>query len=74
MMTVCLWAVLQHGDADAILKKVEAARPTKKELALYALDWVDSFEAAKKKAARDRRPILLLYVQNEHGGLFTGHC
>jgi hypothetical protein len=63
-----------HGDVQRILDKYQAAVPSAKELGLFGLDWAPTLKAAKEKAAKEKRPILLMVVHNAYGNLFTGHC
>jgi hypothetical protein len=75
-----LWATsLPHaqaldGDVRTTLDKYRLARPADKDLAIFQLDWVPTLKGATERAARERRPILLLVVTNSYGDLFTGHC
>ena len=62
------------GDVRTILDKYRLARPADKDLAIFQLDWVPTLQEATQRAARQRRPILLLVVTNSYGNLFTGHC
>jgi RNA polymerase sigma factor (sigma-70 family) len=65
---------LSSADVPKILDKYRTFRPSDKDLAIYHLDWVPTLKAAKEKAAREQRPILLLVVNNPYGNLYTGHC
>ena len=75
-----LWATgLPHaqapdGDVRTTLDKYRLARPADKDLAIFQLDWVPTLKEARGRAARERRPILLLVVTNSYGDLFAGHC
>ena len=62
------------GQIKKILAKYDSFVPADDELAIFKLDWVKTLKEAKKKAASEGRPILLLSVENEHGGFYTGHC
>ena len=62
------------GDVQDILDTYRRLRPTDKDLAIFQLDWVPTLKGATERAARERRPILLLVVTNSYGDLFTGHC
>lgn len=57
-----------------VLGKYRAALPAPEDLTIYCLDWAPTFDEAKKKAAREKRPILLIVVTNSYGNLYTGHC
>jgi len=80
LLTAALWATgLPHaqapdGDVRTTLDKYRLARPADKDLAIFQLDWVPTLKGATERAARERRPILLLVVTNSYGDLFTGHC
>ena len=62
------------SDVRSVLEKFESVRPQAADLGLYQLDWMPSLKAAKEKAAREERPILLVVVTNSFGDLYTGHC
>jgi hypothetical protein len=62
------------ADRQKILDKFQAARPDANALAIYQLDWAPTLKAAKEKAAKEARPILLMVVSNTFGDLYTGHC
>lgn len=62
------------ADVKTVLDKYRFALPTAHDLTVYRLDWVASFNEAKQKAAREKRPILLIVVTNSYGDLFSGHC
>lgn len=64
----------KSADAQKILDKYQAIRPDADDLAIYGLDWMPSLRAAREKAAKEKRPILLMVVHNSYGNLYTGHC
>ena len=72
--TSLLHAQAPDGDVQNILDKYRRFRPADKDLAIFQLDWVPTLQQATQRAARERRPILLLVVTNSYGNLFTGHC
>ena len=78
LAAVGLRATHASPDADGPIKKIlskyDSFVPGDGELALFKLDWVKTLKEARKKAASEGRPILLLSVENEHGGFYTGHC
>ncbi len=62
------------ADVPKVLAKYRAALPDAKDLAVYQLDWAPTLKAAKARAAKEQRPILLMVVHNSYGNLYTGHC
>ena len=62
------------SDVKSVLDKFQSVRPQDADLALYQLDWVPTLKAAKEKAAKEDRPILLVVVTNSFGDLYSGHC
>ena len=64
----------QTDEARQVLDRYRELKPTDDELAMYRLDWVTSLEAAKRRAAEESRPILVVAIQARYGDLFTGHC
>ena len=69
-----LHAQAPDGDVQKILDQYRLVRPADKDLAIFQLDWVPTLKEATERAAKERRPILLLVVTNSYGNLFTGHC
>ena len=63
-----------NADVTPVLGKYHAALPAERDLSVYRLDWVETLDEAKRKAAREQRPILLIVVTNSCGNLYTGHC
>ena len=72
--TGLLHAQAPDGDVRTILDQYRRFRPADKDLAIFQLDWVPTLKDARERAAKERRPILLLVVTNSYGNLFTGHC
>ena len=72
--TSLLPAQAPDGDVQDILDTYRRLRPTDKDLAIFQLNWVPTLQEATQRAAKERRPILLLVVTNSYGNLFTGHC
>lgn len=77
LVLTCLFAGLgwaQDPQVVQILRKVDKARPSDKELSIYRLDWESSLKTAQKRALEEKRPLLVVAVRNEHGDTFTGYC
>ena len=68
------FAFAQETEVKRILQTFDTIRPTPRELSIFRLDWVPTLKEGRQRAAREGRPIFLLAVENEHGGLFGGHC
>jgi hypothetical protein len=64
---------LEQG-VERIVSDYRAALPRDEDLGVYRLDWIATFDEAKRRAADERRPILLLVVTNSYGNLYSGHC
>ena len=64
----------QTEDARLVLDRYRELKPTDDELAMYRLEWVNSLAAAKRRAAEENRPILVVAIHARYGDLFTGHC
>jgi hypothetical protein len=66
----------QAGDTPRILAAYQAARPADAELGLYRLDWEDSLQSAKERAAKEKRPIFFVSTMQlkDAGDLRGGHC
>ena len=71
---VATQASAQSDDARQVLDHYRALKPNEDDLAMYRLDWVSSLETAKRRAAEEKRPILVIAVHARYGDLFTGHC
>ena len=67
-------ALAQTDTAKAIIERYEDYRPTAKQLAMYRLDWAPSLAAAKVRAKREQRPILLVIIHAQYGDIRSGHC
>jgi hypothetical protein len=63
-----------NEDVPKVLDQFRAARPDVKSLAIFQLDWTPTLKAAKAKAAKEQRPILLIVVTNSFGDMHSGHC
>jgi hypothetical protein len=61
-------------EVERIMQDYRAALPSADDLGVFRLDWVATLDEAKRRAADERRPILLLVVTNSYGNLYTGHC
>ena len=61
-------------EVSEIKKKFDTFRPPAEQLRVYQLDWAPNLLEAKKRAAKEERPILLVVVRNSYGNMFTGHC
>jgi hypothetical protein len=64
----------QDAKVLEVLRTIEKARPTDKELEIFRLDWEASFKTAQKRSVDEKRPLLVVAVRNEHGDTLTGHC
>lgn len=78
MKTLLLLFLAAQGDpaAERVLEKVRAARPTDEALAIYRHDWAPTWEEARTRAAKEKRPIFLVVNTNITGptNFYTGHC
>ena len=62
------------GDVQDLLERYRSLRPRESDLTLFQLNWVPTLQEAKKKASKEKRPILLILVRNSNGDIFRGHC
>jgi hypothetical protein len=69
-----LHAQAPDSDVQKIRDQYRLLRPADKDLAIFQLDWVPTLKEARGRAAKEKRPILLLVVTNSYGNIFTGHC
>lgn len=69
-----LQVAAQNPQVERIRERFAAARPANKDLGIYRLDWVVPVEAAREKATKEKRPLVVVAVRNEHGDTFTGYC
>ncbi len=58
-----------------VLDRFAAAKPGRERLGFFTLDWAMSLTEAKKRAAKEHRPILLILNTNISAGtnFFSGH-
>ena len=75
-MLLSLTGSLQAEDVAVarVLTWYHLLRPAAKELAVYQLDWSDSIDEARKRAAREGRPICLVIIHSKYGDIASGHC
>ena len=74
LMATASIASAQDQEARSILERYDAFRPRARDLAMYRLDWAASLEEARERAAREKRPVLLVIIHAQYGDLFSGHC
>lgn len=74
-LTLCL-ALSLLQDTQRILDAFKAARPADADLAVFKLDWSASLDDAKARAAKEKRPVLLIVTTQtkDAGTLESGHC
>lgn len=72
--TMPVVATAQDETARSVLEQYEEFRPSDAELAMYELDWAPSLSFAKTRAAREKRPILLVVIHAQYGNIHSGHC
>jgi hypothetical protein len=63
-----------HADVRKALDRFQAFRPDDRDLTIFQLDWAPTLKEARERAAKQKRPILLMVVTNSYGNLYTGHC
>ena len=64
----------QSRKARSILARFDSSRPDDRDLPMYRLDWAASLEDARRRATRERRPVLLVIIHAQYGDLASGHC
>lgn len=63
------------GDAVARIQDLcRRMRPDSADLLVYELDWADSLDHARERAASENRPILLVANRAPCADLKNGHC
>ena len=67
-------ASAQDEKVDHVLAKYDRIRPSERDLAMYRLDWVVTLDEAQQRAARERRPIVLIIIHAQYGDILSGHC
>ena len=67
-------ASAQNRQAKSVLERYADFRPDADALAMYRLDWAESLDEARKRAAREKRPVLLVVIHAKYGDLASGHC
>jgi len=79
VLSILLFAVAgpmraQNEEARSVLERFDKIRPGVGDLAMYRLDWAASLDEARKRSAKERRPILLVIIHAQYGDLASGHC
>lgn len=67
-------AVAQNAEAKKALDRFTELRPGDDDLAMYRLDWAAELGEAQKRAAKEKRPVLLIVIHAKYGDMITGHC
>ncbi|MCE9584616.1 MAG: hypothetical protein K8T20_19165, partial [Planctomycetes bacterium] len=67
-------AAAQSSEAQKALARFTELRPGDDDLAMYRLDWAPGLEEAQKRAAKEKRPVLLVVIHAKYGDMVTGHC
>lgn len=59
-----------------ILAEYDKSLPTQRALSFYSLDWAEDLAVARRRAAKEKRPIFFIMVTNYSGpaDFFSGHC
>jgi hypothetical protein len=77
-MILLLLLLAAQGDPAAarVLEKFRSARPSDESLAVYRHDWAPTWEEARARAEKEKRPIFLVVNTNISGptNFYTGHC
>ena len=65
----------QQG-VEQILSAYRESLPSNRALSFYSLDWAEDLVDAKRRAAKENRPIFFIRVTNYSGpaDFFSGHC
>lgn len=67
-------ACAQSDAAKRVLARYAELRPQDPALAMYRLDWAVSYDAARARASKERKPLLLVVIHAKYGDMITGHC
>lgn len=67
-------AAAQNADAKKALDRFRELRPGDDDLAMYRLDWAPTLEEARKRASKEKRPVLFVVIHAKYGDMVTGHC
>ncbi|KAF0244862.1 MAG: hypothetical protein FD180_2164 [Planctomycetota bacterium] len=73
-LALTLPAAAQNADATKALERFTELRPGDDDLAMYRLDWAPDLAEAQKRAAKEKRPVLLVVIHAKYGDMVTGHC
>lgn len=75
VLTTASFALAADSEFQQTLDRFAKAKPDAKAMGFYSLDWAPSLKAAKERAAKERRPVLLIANTNITAGcnFFTGH-
>ncbi|NUN50194.1 MAG: hypothetical protein HUU15_15305 [Candidatus Brocadiae bacterium] len=74
MLLFTLPAAAQSPAAKKTLDRFEQLRPSDADLAMYRLDWAEDLAEATRRAAKEKRPVLLIVIHAKYGDMITGHC
>lgn len=76
ILLLCLLAAQGDPAVARVLEKVRAARPSDEALAVYRHHWEPTWEEARDRARKEKRPIFLVVNTNITGptNFYSGHC
>lgn len=71
---LALPALAQSTAARETLDRYTELRPGDDDLAMYRLDWAPTLEEGQKRAAKEKKPLLVVVIHAKYGDMITGHC
>ncbi len=76
-LAVLLLSIAASAEDQAVKKalaRYRDLRPSDEDLVMYRLDWEPDYDAALRRAAKEKRPVFVVVIYAKYGELYSGHC
>ncbi len=74
VLLLSLAASAEDAAVRKALARYSELRPSDDDLVMYRLDWEPDYDAALKRAAKEKRPVFVVVIYAKYGEFYTGHC
>ena len=74
VLLLSLAASAEDQAAKRAMARYRELRPSDDDLVMYRLDWEPDYDAALRRAAKEKRPLFVVVIYAKYGELYSGHC
>ncbi len=77
LLAVLLLSIVASAEDPAVKKALARygeLRPSDDDLVMYRLDWESDYDAALRRAAKEKKPVFVVVIYAKYGELYSGHC